>query len=295
MKYQLCFFLIMFSITKICQRESTIDKVLQKFENAPTKDLFKVYHLIFSKQYNLNSQEGIAKYRVFKQNLKLVQEVNSKNLSYRFGINQFFDLTDEEFTEVYLPTQEMIHQQSLSFLGLEDYYEGDIPFYAAKDPIDYRNFYNPARDLGKCKAFHAFSLTGTIEGHIGTRDNKAAEYLSTKDMIDCSPYSSGCYNGIYEFAYQYAEKTGFAKESDYPYKESEDKCTITANTEKIKIVASKNCSNFSTIKERNCSQQIIYDFLKRGPVSTTIDGQTIKNYKSGIFNGEYKDKDTMLS
>ncbi len=42
------------------------------------------------------------RYKIFKQNLKYIEETNAKNLSFILGIGPFTDLTKEEFKEKYL-------------------------------------------------------------------------------------------------------------------------------------------------------------------------------------------------
>jgi hypothetical protein len=38
---------------------------------------------------------------IFQQNLRYIEEHNSKNLGFWMGINQFADLTDREFLDIY--------------------------------------------------------------------------------------------------------------------------------------------------------------------------------------------------
>jgi hypothetical protein len=73
-------------------RRSIIDSYM---EGSP-KELFKVYHYVFEKPYDLNSEIAIAKYRVFKKNLSIVKEHNAKKLSWTLEINFLSDMTDEE-------------------------------------------------------------------------------------------------------------------------------------------------------------------------------------------------------
>jgi hypothetical protein len=64
-------------------------------EGSP-KELFKVFHLVFEKPYNLNSEAAIAKYRVFKKNLLRIKEHNASGKSWTLEINFFADMTKEE-------------------------------------------------------------------------------------------------------------------------------------------------------------------------------------------------------
>jgi hypothetical protein len=84
--------LISFSSSEITHRY-----IFEKFMDGPTKELFKVYHFLFNKNYELNSFEGIRRYKIFKEKVAFIKETNSKHLSYKLGINQFSDLTEEEY------------------------------------------------------------------------------------------------------------------------------------------------------------------------------------------------------
>ena len=75
-------------------------KIIDSYLTGPTKDLFKVYHFIFEKAYSLNTEEGVRRYKIFKTNVQQIKEHNAKNLSWQMGVNQFTDLTDEEFVKL---------------------------------------------------------------------------------------------------------------------------------------------------------------------------------------------------
>ena len=72
-------------------------KILSSFLNSPKKELFKVYHYVFQKHYSLNSEEAIERFKTFKNNLSIIKEHNSKELSYKLEINAFADMSEEEF------------------------------------------------------------------------------------------------------------------------------------------------------------------------------------------------------
>jgi hypothetical protein len=51
---------------------------------------------LFKKEYDLNSEEAIRRYRVFKSNLNFIREQNKKGLTYTLGVNHLADFTFEE-------------------------------------------------------------------------------------------------------------------------------------------------------------------------------------------------------
>jgi hypothetical protein len=59
----------------------------------------------FKQQFNKFSsspQELDYRYNIFVDNMKYVEELNSKNLSFTAGVNEFSDLSWEEFKSSYL-------------------------------------------------------------------------------------------------------------------------------------------------------------------------------------------------
>ena len=57
-------------VAMISCHNSDPEFILKNFKNGPTKELFKVYHFLYKKEYEVNIQEGVSKYQTFKQNLK---------------------------------------------------------------------------------------------------------------------------------------------------------------------------------------------------------------------------------
>lgn len=76
--------------------------ILSNFQDKPKKELFKVFHFLFERKYDLNSEEGFNRYKTFKNNLKFIETQNKKQSSYKLGITQFTDLTADEFKKTYV-------------------------------------------------------------------------------------------------------------------------------------------------------------------------------------------------
>ena len=76
--------------------------ILKKFLDQPKNEFFKVFHYLYNKEYDLNSEEGIKRFRIFKDKLKIIIDHNTKQNSYKLGVIKFADMTKEEFAEKYL-------------------------------------------------------------------------------------------------------------------------------------------------------------------------------------------------
>jgi len=60
------------------------------------------------------------RFEIFKSNVKFMDSVNKKNLTYRLGLNQFADLTTEEFRAMYLKPMNMQEVEKLKRRGLKN-------------------------------------------------------------------------------------------------------------------------------------------------------------------------------
>jgi C1A family cysteine protease len=282
--------------------------IMDSFKNAPKKEMFKVFHFLYEKKYELNSEEAIRKYKVFKSNLKVIEEVNSKNLSYKFGINQFTDLTPEEFKSKYLmdPLQKKtMLTDGIKNLRSEALEEGSPDYFdlnADKDeesvetpqkdelinlgafsPLDWRRLFGPARDQGECGSCWTFSTAGVVEAAY-CRKTGVKEYLSTQQMVDCDTSNNGCNGGDFNRAFNYIKNNGLMRDREYPYKALKQTCSINSTSLRKKILSFKFCSNYWSTLSLKCSSDKVYSLLKNGPLGVGIDGTVIQMYESGIFD-----------
>jgi KDEL-tailed cysteine endopeptidase len=187
--------LLCISLTNCVVIESTDEninpKVLETLRNGSKKVLFKAYHFLYKKDYNLNSEEGVRRYKIFKSTVKYIDETNNKNLSYKLGINQFSDLTNEEFREKinsgYIPE---ITEDELE-MPVE---ETSKVFMPQQTNINWLSSMNPVPDQGVCGSCWAFSAIGTLEAQYNI-DHKQLVKLSQQDSVDCDTLNYGCNGG----------------------------------------------------------------------------------------------------
>lgn len=102
------------------------------------------------KNYNgLLGEEKEKRFKIFKDNLKLIEEHNSvPKQSYQLGLTRFADLTDDEFRDIYLRGKKM---EKVSGSDIGDRYlykEGDV----LPDEVDWRDkgAVVPVKTQGDC-------------------------------------------------------------------------------------------------------------------------------------------------
>ena len=277
--------------------------ILDSFKDAPKMELFKVFHFLYEKEYDLNSEEAVSRYKVFKQNVKKIDETNAQNLPYQLGINKFTDLTAEEFQQLYLVAPEVRKGMlKKSIRNLRE--EGFFDLNADKDdedrdeliildgrtvaftPVDWTSRLGLPRDQGKCGSCWTFSLTAVVEAAYAKKTGVVQPYLSTQQLVDCDLTDGGCNGGDFYNGINYIKKNGLLNDSLYPYVAVANTCVAKITfTNTKKITGFRLCSNYWGGATNACSETKVYNLLAMGPISVGIDGSVIQSYRSGIFTG----------
>lgn len=99
--------ILSFELAAAWNREWTLDEV----KTMDHKCAFDSWAFAFNRSYN-SVEEELHKFHIWKDNLHVIASTNSKNLSYKFGLNQFSDMTPLEFR---------------SYIGLSDDNSCQIP------------------------------------------------------------------------------------------------------------------------------------------------------------------------
>ena len=287
--------IFLFFITISAQLNYTKEKIsiLEQFMNKSPKELFKVWHFIFGKKYTFDSEEAKQRFVNFKENLAIIKKTNEENYSFKLGLNQFSDMTNEEFKS-----------KMTTYKFIENNVEGMIPF-GNKDTnflkdtddndltkrnleqfnsINYSNYYNNVRDQVNCGGCWAFAVTGSIEGNKSIFLGRKADSLSPQNLIDCDPLNKGCNGGDMRTSFTHIKSKGVMNDADYPLKGYTSSCMYNYLAPLTYISGFNYCSNKTIYK---CSTSIVYSLLSKGPLSVLLDGgsNSFQNYKSGIFTG----------
>ena len=272
-------------------RQETADKILEMFEQRNNvKELFKVWHLIYEKEYNYNTLEGIQKYVTFKKNLKEIQEHNSKNTSYKQGLNHLSDMTYEEVEKFYNLTP-MNPSEMRGFLrnliSLDDFNEEDeelapvqsISEIVDRSNVDLRSIMRPVRNQGSCGSCWAFGTMAAIEGVYNKKNSsKLSDWLSTQQLVDCDTSNKGCNGGWFSGAMNFFKAHPAIYESQYKYTAKKGTCSESSKTKtSIKTTGYSYASNANSL----------YNLLSNGPVAIAVDANsTFMKYKSGIYSSK---------
>jgi len=290
--------ILMISISIVSSQAVEIDRskekkmILDLFMDRSAKDLFKAWHLLFKKEYTYDTDEAKMRFKIFKENFAKIKEHNSQDHTYTVGLNQFSDMTNEEFKAkftTYKQSESIEHylntwQEGDKFLDDDD--DDLTKRNLAYNPVDWRGLVSTPRDQVNCGGCWAFGITTATEGAYAKTYNggRPIPYLSIQQLLDCNTSNFGCNGGDLAFGFKYALSSGFEYDSNYAYLGySGNKCYYNSGLVKVKLRGYSYCSNITSYK---CNQSTIYSLLTKGPLAVVTNGGSwaFQNYSGGLFN-----------
>jgi len=178
------------------------------------------YKSLFSKEYATDAEES-RRFDIWAANLDMVETHNQEAAEglhrYSMAINQFSDLTYEEFEKTMLGYHQEDSQQYIEY-----FQEKETP-----EALDYRDdgLVTAVKNQGHCGSCWAFSATGGIEG-VWAKQVGELIPVSEQQLLDCGPGT--CKGGNMDKAWNTAAG-GVMREDDYPYEHEEKECRFDEN------------------------------------------------------------------
>merc|ERR1712110_686745 len=166
----------------------------------------------FGKTYD--GQEHEYRLGVFFDNLKFIEDFyRGPKQTFELGINEFTDLTHEEFKEQYVG--------GLRVKPESERHPVTLPTDNLKASVDWRTkgIVNPVKNQQQCGSCWAFSAVAAMEGAYAQKNGQLKSF-SEQQLVDCSTRfgNHGCNGGLMDFAFKYAEQNKMELESAYPYR-----------------------------------------------------------------------------
>ncbi|CAA0838487.1 Xylem cysteine proteinase 1 [Striga hermonthica] len=192
-----------------------IDKLINLFDSWIDKH---------GKKYK-NIEEKLHKFEIFKDNLKHIDERNKVVANYWLGLNEFADLSHEEFKKKYLGLK--VDRLPNRGESTREFKYRD--FENVPESVDWRKkgAVTGVKNQGSCGSCWAFSTVAAVEGINQIVTGNLTE-LSEQELIDCDTTSnSGCNGGLMDYAFTYiVQSGGLHSEEDYPYIMEEGTCSV---------------------------------------------------------------------
>jgi len=228
----------------------------------------------YSKKYD-SAEEEQARFAIYLDNKRIIEEHNvmheAGEISWSVGMNNFGDLTEEEFKAIYTGGAMPGTRSACS----NHYSMGNVP-----ESLDHRTLgaVTPVKDQGQCGSCWSFAATGSAEGQYH-KGNGQLPSLSEQNLLDCA-LNWGCNGGgRSDIALEYIESDGVNSESDYPYYAHQYSCT---QSNAYTTYHCSGCIYTAVGDELNLKDAV----ANEGPVAIAIDASPLhfQFYKSGIID-----------
>jgi hypothetical protein len=238
-----------------------------------TEMQFNNFVSTYNKSYN-NATERAHRFDVFKMMLGVIDERNKDGTLGVHDVNEFTDLTPDEFASMYLNRGYKPSRGGVAYTH---------NLTSKGDTVDWR-FSNPpvmtaVKNQAGCGSCWAFSATEQIETDYFFAKGELLT-LSPQQIVSCDKRSSGCSGGTTESAFDYVrEAGGIEMDSDYPYTSASGSSgSCRADSSKMwDIVGGYHKISTGASGEKNMYRQIY-----KSPMSICVDAGKWQTYREGI-------------
>ncbi|CAH9053788.1 unnamed protein product [Cuscuta epithymum] len=234
------------------------------------------YRKIYESAEEINQRFG-----VFKENLRTIRSHNTKRLPYKLGVNEFADMTWDEFRQHRLGAA----QNCSATL------KGNLKIASAAivpETKDWREdgIITPVKNQGGCGSCWTFSTTGALEAAYAQAFGKNIS-LSEQQLVDCAGAFNnfGCHGGLPSQAFEYIKYNGGLDTAEaYPYTGKDAACNFSSNNVGVQVFDSVNITlgaedelkyAVGLVRPVSIAYEVVSDFMlyKGGVYTSTICGK----------------------
>lgn len=239
---------------------------------------FTTFQEKFNKKY-LSLEELETRFNIFKNNFINILNHNSDlNQNFTLGVNQFTDLTNDEFKSYVRGTV----SGPITGYGCKEFSSSAT---GAPDSIDWRQkgAVTSVKDQGQCGSCWTFSSTGAVEGAWAIAKQQLIN-LSEQELVDCAEgrdYGShGCSGGMMDGAFKYIKEYGQCSDASYPYTSGVTKTEGDCET-CVPVAHIMGCADVTPNDQISLKAAVAQQ-----PVSIAIEADTVyfQSYKSGVLD-----------
>ncbi|KFK31512.1 hypothetical protein AALP_AA6G122300 [Arabis alpina] len=233
-------------------------------------------------------KEKDNRYIVFKRNVERIELSNNifdSKRTFKLAVNQFSDLTNDEFRSMYTGYKGdyVLSSQSQSRSKTTSFRYQNVSSSVLPISVDWKKkgAVTPIKNQGSCGCCWAFSAVAAIEGATQIKKGKLIS-LSEQQLVDCDINDYGCRGGLMDTAFEHIIATGgLTTESNYPYKGEDGTCNSKKTNPKATSIS--GYEDVPVNDEKALMKAVAYQ-----PVSVGIEGGgfDFQFYSTGVFTGE---------
>jgi len=235
--------------------------------------LFRKFVAQHNKHYHVD--EFHVRFQNFKDNLELVSAHNKQGKSFKLAVNQFADMSKEDFRAKYLGFKfvDQAHLRAQNTAPVSNNFS--LP---ASVDWNAKGAVTPVKNQGQCGSCWAFSTTGSVEGAVFISKGKLTS-VSEQQLVDCSTAegNQGCNGGLMDYGFAYIIKNkGIGSEASYPYHATDGTCK--------KVPSVSTISAFTDVQTG--SETALMTAIVQQPISVAVeaDQDSFQLYTGGVMS-----------
>ena len=194
------------------------DDVKAFLKSGNTRDFGK-FAEVFEKTYESEDEKAFRE-TIYHGIHDKVDAHNALGKSWTMGINQFSDMTDDEFSESILMNPQDCSATTTGHVSAPLNHGVNIP-----KSVDWREkgVVTAVKNQQKCGSCWTFSTVGCLEAHVAIlNEQKRTPLMSEQQLVECAQAfdNHGCNGGLPSHAFEYIKhegSKGLSTEFTYPY------------------------------------------------------------------------------
>jgi len=262
------------------------EMTLGELDKIDPIQVFGEWSQAFERQYG-SVEEEAHRYLVWLDNLYTIASYNSQDLTFKLRMNQFGDMTKEEFHEYNHGKSgscaRSMRDGGFHGIGLAEQIVSEP--VNAPSSVDWseKGVVTPVKNQGQCGSCWSFAATGALECEYAIKHGTLTS-LSEQQLVDCakSTYNcDGCNGGDTMGAFKYVHtEGGLCTESEYSYDARDGSC-------KASSCGTKHTQNTGEKYLSKDSATSLMDGVAEGCVAVYIeaDQTAFQYYSSGVLTG----------
>ncbi|XP_037419440.1 ervatamin-B-like [Triticum dicoccoides] len=226
-----------------------------------------------------DAAEKLRRQEVFAANVRHIDAVNrAGKRTYMLGLNQFSDLTNEEFAEKHLGYRHQLRPEDSTPVNMSKAQVQPMP-----DSVDWRakGAVTPVKNQGSCGSCWAFVAVAATEGLVKIATGNLIS-MSEQQVLDCTGGANTCTTGDVNAALNYITASGGLQvERNYAYTGQQGACRssrVGPNS-----AASVGAPRFAIL---HGDEGALQELVASQPVAVGVETESdFQHYMSGVYTG----------